>query len=995
MLRIIEHDVAAPIALSSDSEDECVTSQCKKSKTSKGATVVSPHEDDVPLGVDEDDVPLGVLAKKAAVKRTTEVRTEPPAHMPKKHKNVSGHAVASTEQHSTAESGQVSPESPTKLPAEQAPVKEASQAAVEKAARAVPPTDQVATEPAESTPELAVTDVPAEEGAADAAAAKLDAAQAAAEHKQQAAAEESMPVSTAEAGQVIATDTNNELPHGTGQAAAEHTGKVTTDQGEILARARARVSQAEHIAAGRAAAKLAAKAKAAEEAKAKAAAEAEALAKAAEEAKLAEEAKAKEEEAKAKEEEAKAKAAEEAKAKVDELKATILDLSSQCGNAAHAKQTCERDLAESKRQLTERSGSIESARENINIKSAAAASSRQKHAESIEAHAAAVNAACELSYQFDLLFSNFDATSLSVTIEDKKLELAGMDADAGEEAEWLKAEIANLEATLVDGNALHSMLTSMKADVRDKLGCVAAALARADQDEEAENQAREFAQKLAHEHASLQAVVVEGSTSLKDALDAEIALTSQLNEARLAVEAKVAELNALNAARQAVEVAVLSAPPASSESSASAPGVVAVGTGSPASETPRTPMFPYEDDAADYEEGELAAEMQSPTPQPHGPSVSFASSLLNTIDTGGHRDVIAAFCLEMRNKNPTRDECADALEKLLGHDVRLAFNEVLDNKVAAERRKAKGGRSLVAFCHGVNEAHSIDETFAVRAANAEMELPAAIDMKEHLSAVFTVLGQSDFLPLVMPARTQGKFVIVIFSRDNGPNAFDAVDAKQLHEFILHVRVGLAKCKRTNLVFSDLTWRNICWSFWLITNIDLDESAFNRHLGALQSFLSAFSMLFTGQPALFDDVLENLVMSDISQRLRAPAQALVLTGCTVNGPLAAPLANSIGGFRAPFRLGLIDAVNDKALQKFIQRSVFFLLTHMSNFINDSSYPFSRSACFLVSHAPSQRRKPPSAQVHQGRWRSNPPQPQEDQRQPPPAFQVLERRSSRER
>jgi chromosome segregation ATPase len=272
-----------------------------------------------------------------------------------------------------------------------------------------------------------------------------------------------MPVTTAEAGQVIATDTNNELPHGTGQAAAKQSAPVTTELSEIRARAIARASQAEQLAAWRAAAA---------EAKAKAAAEAEALAKAAEEAKLAAEDEAKQAaeaaEAKAKEEKAKAKAAEEAKAKVDQLEATILDLSSQCGNAAHATETCERDLADSKRQLNELSGSIESARENGRITSAAAASSRQKHAESIAEHAAAVSAASALSDEFDSLFSNFDATSLSVTIEDKKVELAEMDADAGEEAKCLKAEIALLESTLVDGNALHSMLTSKKADVSVK-----------------------------------------------------------------------------------------------------------------------------------------------------------------------------------------------------------------------------------------------------------------------------------------------------------------------------------------------------------------------------------------------------------------------------------------------------------------------------------------------------------------------------------------------
>ncbi len=945
-LQIIKHDVATSenaISLSSDSENECVTQ-------------------------------AGVIdsAKKAAAKRTTKVSTEQAAAKQKKHRTtVSGKAaaqpLASTEQQSAAmESGQVSPESPTKLPAKPAPVKEASQAAE----RAVQSTDQVTTKPAECAPEM-----PAKEDAADADAAKLDPAQAAAEHEPQPADKESMPVSTAEVGQVSITEAEKEHSEATkllavsGQAAAEQSGPVTTDHNEILARARERAAKTEQLAARRA--------KAAEEAKAKAAAEAEAKAKAAAEeaeakakaAAKAAEAKAKEEEAEAKAaakakaaeeakakaaEEANAKAAEEAKAKVNELNATIRDLSSQCDDAALATKARERDLAESKRLLHELSGSLESARENIRIKTSAAASSRQKHAESIEEHDAAVKAARVLSHAFDLHFPNFDAISLSETIKDKKVEL---DAAAGEDAELLEEEIANLEATLDDGNKLIAMLESHNADVQAKSDLAAAALACEEQDKAAETQAREFEQLLVHEHTSLQALVDEGSSNLKAALAAETALTSKLNDARLAVDTKVAELSALNDARQAVEakVAELSAAPQSSESSESSdPRVVAVSTRSPA-QNPRTPMLTLDEgDTADYEEddSEAPAERQSHTPQPHGPSVSFASPLLNTIVIPDGKDVIASFCQQVRQKSPTREQFAGALDELLGPDVRLAFDEALDNKVDAGRRTAKGGRSLVVFCNGVNGAYSIAETFVVRVANAQTDLRAAVAKKDHLNAAFTVLGQSDFLPLVMPARTQGKFVVVIFSRDNGPNAFDAVDAKQLHEFILHVRVGLAKCKRTNLVFSDLTWKNLCWSFWLITNIDLDESAFNRYLAAEQPFLAAFSMLFTTSKAtLFDDAFEALLMSEISERLRAPARALVTTGSTVHGPLAAPLANAI---TKNFRRGLSDAVNDPSLQKCIQRSIFFLFTYISDFINTSGYPFSRSGISLVFHTPFKKK-----------------------------------------
>ena len=1011
-LEIIKHDVATP--------EEAID-------------LVSPDDGN---SSDDDNAPLGKLltgqagiksAKKAAVKRTTEVSTESPAHRPTKHKNVSGQAaaeqLASTEQHSTAESGQVSPESATKLAAEPAtPVKEASQAAVEKTApsamqsdpaadlsaeRAVPPTDQVTTKPAECADEStqpAVTDVPAKEDAAndhslaakvaDADAAKLHPAQAADEHAQQAADKESVPVTTAEAGQVITTDANKELSHGTkllavsGQAAAEHTGPVTTEHAAdkesmpvttseagqvittdankelllavsgqaaaeqsapvttehngILARARERAALTEQIAARRAAAKLAAEAKAAEEAKAaaeaeakaKAAAEAEAKAKAAAEAA---EAKAKEEEAEAKAAvEAKAKAAEEAKAKaaaqaakVDELNATILHLESQRDDAALATQKRERDLADSKRLLHELSGSLESARENSRIKAAAAASSRKKHAENIEEHAAAAKAARALSDEFDIHFPNFDAIFLSVTIDDRKAELdaaagekAELDAAAGEEAKLLKEEIAILEATLDDGNALLSMLTSKKADARVKLERVAAALASEEQDKAAETQARELEQLLAHEHTSLQALVDKAGTDLEAALAAEAALTSKLNDARLDLEAKVAELNAA---------------PQSSESSAPRVVPLAVSTGSPAQHTPTTPMFTvHEEDVAIYE-------VEEPAPLPQGPSVSYASPLLNAIIMHDNKDVIAAFCQQVRYMNPTREELADALHELLGPDVESAFHQALDNTVGTGRRTAQGGRSRVLFCHGVNDRYRIDETLVVRVAKKHMQLDEARAMKEHVSAVFDVLGQSaDFLPLVMPAKTEGKFVFVIFSRDSGPNAFDAVDAEQLPEFILHVRALLAKCKRTNLVLSDLTFKNICWLFFKLTNIDLDESAFSRALGAEQSFLAAFSMLFTSKATLFDDVLETLLMSEISQRLRAPAQPLDPTGSTANGPLAAPLANAIF---ENFRLALTDAVNDHTLRKFIQRSVFFLFTHMSNFINDSGYPFSRSVFFL--------------------------------------------------
>ena len=964
----------------------CFRTHAGLSATSAIATEIITLSDDGDDHSDKQyDVPIGkLLAGK--------VSTKPAAPTP------------------AAESAPVSPVSPTKLPAKPAPVKEASQAAVEKASPStamqsgaaadlpVLPTDQVTTKPAEST-QLAAPEMPAKQDAADAAAAKFDPAQAAAEHEQQAADKDSVPVTTAEAGQVIITEAEKEHSEATklsGQAAAEHTGPVTTEHAaahtgkvtterEILARARERVAVAEQLAARKAAAKLAAEAKAAEKAKAAEEAKAKAAAEAAE-------AKGKEEEAEAKAAvEAKAKAAEEAKAKaaaqaakVDELNATIRDLSSQFDDAALARQTREQDLTESKRLLHELSGSLESARENSCIKAAAAALSRQKHAETIEEHAAAVEEARTLSDEFDRHFPNFDAFSLSQTIDDRKAELdaaageeaeldaaageeAELDAAAGEEAKLLKEEIAILEATLDDGNALHSMLTSKKADVRVKLERVAAALASEEQDKAAETQAREHEQLLAREHASLQALVDEGSTNLKAALDAETALTSKLNEARLVFETKVAELNALN---DASKVAELNA----------APRVVPVGT----------PMcIQDEDDVACYDD-EPEAELQS-LPLPQGPSVSSASSLLNTIDTAGHKDVFSAFCLQMRNMRPTRNEFADALGALLGPDVRLAFDQALDNKVDAGRRTAEGGRSLVVFCNGVNDKHSIYEKFAVRVPKADLDLDAALAMKDHLNAVFTVLGQSDFLPLVMPARTQGKFFVVIFSRDNGPNAFDAVDAEQLHEFIHHVRVGLAKCKRTNLVFSDLTWKNICWSFWLITNIDLDESAFSRALGAEQSFLAAFSMLFTSKPALFDNVLEALLVSEISQRLRAPPRALDPTGSSVHGPLAAPLANSI---RVPFRLALTDAVDDHTLQKFIQRSVFFLFTHMSNFINTSGYPFSRSA-FWVFTRTIPKKKPPFAQVHQGRWRSNPPQPQEDPHRPRPAFQVLEQTSRRER
>jgi hypothetical protein len=339
--------------------------------------------------------------------------------------------------------------------------------------------------------------------------------------------------------------------------------------------------------------------------------------------------------------------------------------------------------------------------------------------------------------------------------------------------------------------------------------------------------------------------------------------------------------------------------------------------------------------------------------------------LLNSIDLHNN-DVITDICQQVRHMNPTREEVAAAFYELLGADVGDAFNEALNHTLRAGRLVEEGGRSRVLHCHGVNGIYNINDKFVVRVANADLELGAARALKEHLSAVFDVLRQSaDFLPLVMPAQTQGKFVLVIFSRFSGKNAFEAVDAEKLPEFIIHVRALLAECKRTNLVLSDLTFKNICWLFFKLTFIDLDESAFSRVLGAEQSFLAAFSMLFTSPAALFDAVLEDLLMSDISQRLREPAQPLDSFGCTVNGPLAAPLANSING---PFRLALTDAIDDPTLQKFIQRSVFFLLTHMSNFINTSGYPFSRSG-FFVFHTHHHKKKTPFAQVHQGRWRGN--------------------------
>ncbi len=87
-----------------------------------------------PDGEDEDNVPIRTLrtllpgqagiksAKMAAVKRTTEVSTESAAAKPKKAKTgqAAAEPLASTKLPATAESGHVSPESPTKLAAEPA-----------------------------------------------------------------------------------------------------------------------------------------------------------------------------------------------------------------------------------------------------------------------------------------------------------------------------------------------------------------------------------------------------------------------------------------------------------------------------------------------------------------------------------------------------------------------------------------------------------------------------------------------------------------------------------------------------------------------------------------------------------------------------------------------------------------------------------------------------------------------------------------------------------
>jgi hypothetical protein len=941
--------------------------------------LVSPDEGNSSDEDDEDEAPIRKRLKsanKAAAKRTTEVSKQPAAAKAKKKRGtVSGKAAAELLA-STAESGQVSPESPTK-PAASTPVKEASQAALEQAAPsaamqpglaahlpaepAVPPTDQV------TTKEGAANDHSLANKVADAAAPKLDTAQAADEHAQ-AADMESMPDTTA-AGQVSTTEAEKKHSEATkllavsGPVTTEHaaaqSGKVTTEHGaeQLFDEDLADELKQQQLTDRRAAAKIAAaeaKVKAAEEAKVKAAEEA------------AEEAKAK---ARAAEE-----AAAEAKAKVNELHAMVQDLSRNFDIAALETRTRKQALDDAQKLIDDHSVALGVAQDNVRSTAATAEASRRNHNESVGAYTAAIETKELFAAQLASHSASARNNPANLSRELNECE-AELDAAADEDADLLQQQIAILKKRLDKANKLQSLLESNNADVQAKSDLADAALARADQDEAAVNLAREHERKLAREHASLQAPVDEASTNLKAALAAETGLLSQLNDARLAVKAalaaetaltselndarvvfdtKVAELSALN---DASKVAELSSAPQSSESSKSyAPAVVAVGTGSPApnTPTPKTPMLDDpEEDAADYGQEEQAAVPQSHTPQ----EPSFASPLLNAIVMHDNTDAIADFCKQVRDMRPTREEFAAALYELLGPDARAALDEALNDTAGAGRPTARGGRSRVFFCNGVNHIYGIDETFVVRVQNAELELDEVIALKEHLSAVFDVLRQSaDFLPLVMPAKTQGKFVLVIFSRDSGRNAFDAVNAEQLPEFILHVRAMLAECKRTNLVLSDLTFKNICLMLFKVTYIDLDESAFNRYLGAEQSFLAAFSMLFTSRAALFDDVFEALLMSEISQRLRAPAQALDATGSTVHGPLAAPLANSIGGLNRGFRHALTEAVDDHTLRKFIQRSVFFLFTHISNFINTSGYPFSRSGFFGFPHAPSQKENP---------------------------------------
>jgi hypothetical protein len=290
------------------------------------------------------------------------------------------------------------------------------------------------------------------------------------------------------------------------------------------------------------------------------------------------------------------------------------------------------------------------------------------------------------------------------------------------------------------------------------------------------------------------------------------------------------------------------------------------------------------------------------------------------------------------NPAPTLPYFSTALGQLLGQNALDALDHALsDTKPPAGTAGIEcsdGGRSSVFIFDGINPQLHLDGKYVLRVPTLEQSYEDAVDMQQRLKDVYSILGMTDCVPLVMPARTAGLYVVVTLSRYYGPNAYEAVGPSGLTLFLLHVRIQLANSK---LAYADRSLKNSCLRNGSVVFIDHDETLVNPDLGKNAWFDSAITLLFTCRKENFDTILHDLLIGPIEGLFRTGSLKIDTRSrdAGIHGGLVAPLVVNLA---VNLRNALTKAVEDPSIQSFLEQFVSINMDYIFKFIKRSGRPF---------------------------------------------------------
>jgi hypothetical protein len=292
------------------------------------------------------------------------------------------------------------------------------------------------------------------------------------------------------------------------------------------------------------------------------------------------------------------------------------------------------------------------------------------------------------------------------------------------------------------------------------------------------------------------------------------------------------------------------------------------------------------------------------------------------------------------NPAPTIPYLSKALGHLLGQNAVDALHHALNNTKppagTAGIKCSNGGRSSVFIFDGINPKLHLDSKYVLRVPNLKQSYGDAVDMQQRLKDVYSILGLTDCVPLVMAARTAGLYVVVTLSSYYGRNAYEAVDSSELTLFLLLVRIQLANSK---LAYGDRSLKNSCWRNGSVVFIDHDETLVNPELGKNAWFDSAITFLFTCRKEDFDTIHHDLLIVPIEGLFHKGSLKIDTRShdAGIHGALVAPLVVNLA---ANLRIALCDAAKapSRAIRSFLEQFVSINMEYIFKFIKLSGRPF---------------------------------------------------------